>query len=114
MSSPQAIAIDRVLAPIHIMPVVVLEDIDHAVPLADALLEGGIGAMELTLRTSAGLPAAEKIAKTRPEMMIGTGTVLTPGDMIRSVEAGAQLAVSPGLTSPLAEAARSYCDSCPL
>lgn len=114
MTSTQAIAIDRVLAPVRIMPVVVIEDAAHALPLADALLEGGIGAMELTLRTEAGLPATEIIAKARPEMIIGTGTVLTPEDMTRSANAGARFAVSPGLTPTLADAARPYFDSCPL
>ena len=109
----QGTRIDRLLNNVRVMPVVVIEDEAHAVPLADALLEGGVSCIEVTLRTPAALPAAERIARDRPEMVLGTGTVLTGGDLARSAEAGARFAVSPGLTPALAEAARAQAD-CPL
>lgn len=114
MSNAQATAIDAVLAPIRVMPVVVIDNPDHALPLADALAEGGIHAMEVTLRTPAGILATEAISKARPDMIVGTGTVLTPDDLARSRDAGARFAVSPGLTDMLARAARTCFDECPL
>ena len=105
--------IDRLLNAVRVMPVVVIEDEAQAVPLADALMAGGVACVEITLRTPAALPAAERIARERPEMVLGTGTVLTERDLRASREAGARFAVSPGLTPALAEAAGAMPD-CPL
>ena len=105
--------IDRLLRAVRVMPVVVIEDEAQAVPLADALMAGGVSCIEITLRTPAALPAAERIARERPEMVLGTGTVLTERDLRASREAGARFAVSPGLTPALAEAAGAMPD-CPL
>ncbi|MBB4657944.1 bifunctional 4-hydroxy-2-oxoglutarate aldolase/2-dehydro-3-deoxy-phosphogluconate aldolase [Parvularcula dongshanensis] len=110
----QASRIDELLSGTRVMPVVVIERAEDALPLADALLEGGVTAIEMTLRTEAALPAAEAIAKARPDMVVGTGTVLTPGDLRRSEEAGARFAVSPGLTETLADEAAKRFESCPL
>lgn len=110
----QGQAIDKALANVRVMPVVVIDDADHAIPLTDALLEGGIKAMEVTLRTPAAMDAVTAIAKQRPEMTVGTGTVLTPDDLGRSRDAGATFAVSPGLTDFLAKSAQLYFEECPL
>jgi 2-dehydro-3-deoxyphosphogluconate aldolase/(4S)-4-hydroxy-2-oxoglutarate aldolase len=112
--SQQAESIDRLLDGVRVMPVVTIEDAEHAVPLADALLEGGIRAIEVTLRTEAALAAVERIARTRPDMTVGTGTILTPDDLGRSEDAGAAFAVSPGLTPLLAKAASVCLDRLPL
>ena len=110
----QGEAIDALLAGVRVMPVVVIEDESHALPLADALAEGGVNAIEITLRTPAALPAAAAIARARPDMIVGTGTVLTEDDLRRSEEAGARFAVSPGLTPALATAAAARFQTCPL
>lgn len=91
------------LAPV--MPVLVIDDEGTAVDLAGALLEGGLGAVEITLRTPAALPAVRRIADELPAVKVGTGTVLNAADLLRSEQAGAAFAVSPGATRPLLEAA---------
>lgn len=87
------------LAPV--MPVVVVTDVADAVPLARALLAGGVGAMELTLRTAAAVDAVGEIAAEVPEMAIGAGTVCTAEQVKLAVEAGARFLVSPGVTDRL-------------
>jgi len=77
------------------------------VPLARALVEGGIRLLEITLRTPAGLPGAEAIIRTVPDAVVGIGTVLTPADLRHAVEIGARFALSPGATPALLEAAAS-------
>ncbi len=86
--------------------VVVLDDPEKADPLADALLEGGVNVMELTLRTPAALEALEKVASKRPEMIVGAGTVLTCDQLRRAREAGAAFAVAPGFNRNIVQAAR--------
>lgn len=110
----QAERIDELLATIPVLPVLVVEDEAYALPLADALAAGGIGAIEITLRTPAALPAVARIAKERPAMIVGTGTVRSERDLLASMDAGAQFAVSPGLTTLLATAAGQHMDECPL
>jgi 2-dehydro-3-deoxyphosphogluconate aldolase/(4S)-4-hydroxy-2-oxoglutarate aldolase len=85
--------------------VIVITHPDQAVPMAHALLEGGIDVMEVTLRHAAGLPAIEKIAKSVPQMHIGAGTLIKPSDMARVQAAGARFALSPGMTAELVAAA---------
>ncbi|MGI8311221.1 bifunctional 4-hydroxy-2-oxoglutarate aldolase/2-dehydro-3-deoxy-phosphogluconate aldolase [Saccharopolyspora hattusasensis] len=87
------------LAPV--MPVVALDDVAHAVPLAEALLRGGIRTIEVTLRTPAGLPAIERIAAEVPEMVAGAGTITEPGQAKRAADAGARYLVTPGTTDRL-------------
>lgn len=80
-----------------IVPVVVIDDAAHAVPLAEALLRGGIGCAEITLRTDAGRAAIEAIAAAGIDgFTVGAGTVVRPDDVDRSVAAGAAFVVSPG------------------
>lgn len=91
------------LAPV--IPVITIEKLEHAVPLAQALCAGGLRVLEITLRTSAGLPAIEAIRKAVPEAVVGVGTLTKPEDFVHSDAVGAQFGVSPGLTAALAEAA---------
>ncbi|MGC6517281.1 MAG: bifunctional 4-hydroxy-2-oxoglutarate aldolase/2-dehydro-3-deoxy-phosphogluconate aldolase [Candidatus Puniceispirillaceae bacterium] len=86
-----------------VMPVIVINDAEDGVPLAEALLEGGINVIEITLRTAAALGAMEKIAVSCPDMVIGAGTVLDGSQAVRAKEAGAVFAVSPGATMALIE-----------
>lgn len=110
----QAERLDTLLSSVPVMPVVVIEDEAHALPLADALAAGGINAIEITLRTQAALGAVKAIAEARKDMVVGTGTVLSERDLLSSIDAGAKFAVSPGLTTLLATAAGQHMDECPL
>jgi 2-dehydro-3-deoxyphosphogluconate aldolase/(4S)-4-hydroxy-2-oxoglutarate aldolase len=91
------------LAPV--VPVVVLHDAEHAVPLAEALLRGGIGIIEVTLRTPAALRGLELIAREVPDMVVGAGTVTTPGQVDAVRSAGAGFLVTPGSPEHLLGAA---------
>ncbi|MEV6662855.1 bifunctional 4-hydroxy-2-oxoglutarate aldolase/2-dehydro-3-deoxy-phosphogluconate aldolase [Streptomyces nigra] len=93
------------LAPV--VPVVVVDDPSDAVPLARALVAGGLRAIEVTLRTPGALDAIRAIADAVPEAVVGAGTVLTPEQVRRSVEAGARFLVSPGWTDSLLDAMRA-------
>ncbi|WP_444900024.1 bifunctional 4-hydroxy-2-oxoglutarate aldolase/2-dehydro-3-deoxy-phosphogluconate aldolase [Microbulbifer sp. VAAC004] len=84
-----------------VVPVLVIERAEDALPLAEALLKGGLNVLEVTLRTEAALSAVEQIAKHLPEADVGTGTVLNGDDLRRSVDAGARFMVSPGATEKL-------------
>ena len=87
------------LAPV--IPVVVLDDEEAAVPLARALVEGGLPVIEVTLRTPSALAAITRIAADVPDAVVGAGTVVRPEDAERSAAAGARFLVSPGCTSRL-------------
>ncbi|MFE0355394.1 bifunctional 4-hydroxy-2-oxoglutarate aldolase/2-dehydro-3-deoxy-phosphogluconate aldolase [Streptomyces nigra] len=93
------------LAPV--VPVVVVDDPSDAVPLARALVAGGLRAIEVTLRTPGALDAIRAVADAVPEAVVGAGTVLTPEQVTRSVEAGARFLVSPGWTDSLLDAMRA-------
>ncbi|MEV8085957.1 bifunctional 4-hydroxy-2-oxoglutarate aldolase/2-dehydro-3-deoxy-phosphogluconate aldolase [Streptomyces nigra] len=93
------------LAPV--VPVVVVDDPSDAVPLARALVAGGLRAIEVTLRTPGALDAIRTVADAVPEAVVGAGTVLTPEQVRRSVEAGARFLVSPGWTDSLLDAMRA-------
>ena len=82
---------------IGIIPVIAIEDAEQAVPLARALVAGGLPAAEVTFRTAAGEEAIRRIAKEVPEMLVGAGTVLTKEQADRALAAGAQFISSPGL-----------------
>jgi 2-dehydro-3-deoxyphosphogluconate aldolase/(4S)-4-hydroxy-2-oxoglutarate aldolase len=92
------------LAPV--VPVVVLQDVSEAVPLARALVAGGLAAIEVTLRTPVALDAIRAIAEEVPDAVVGAGTVITPEQVHDSVAAGARFLVSPGWTDVLLEAMR--------
>jgi 2-dehydro-3-deoxyphosphogluconate aldolase / (4S)-4-hydroxy-2-oxoglutarate aldolase len=92
----------------RVVPVIVITHPDQAVPMAHALLEGGIDVMEITLRHAAGLAAIEQVAKHVPKMHVGAGTVTKIEDMARVQAAGATFALSPGMTQALVHAAVQY------
>jgi 2-dehydro-3-deoxyphosphogluconate aldolase/(4S)-4-hydroxy-2-oxoglutarate aldolase len=89
-----------------VVPVIVIHDLAHAVPLADALVAGGLPVLEITLRTSVGLAAIEAMRRAVPEAIVGVGTISTPAQFAECARAGAQFGVSPGLTPGLIDAAR--------
>ena len=89
----------------RVVPVITLDRLDDAVPLARALVAGGVRLLEITLRTAAGLDGARAIMQAVPDAVVGIGTVLTPDDLRRAVEAGASFALSPGATPDLLAAA---------
>ncbi|GAA7406678.1 bifunctional 4-hydroxy-2-oxoglutarate aldolase/2-dehydro-3-deoxy-phosphogluconate aldolase [Helicobacter pylori] len=89
-----------------IVPVVVIENIKDAVPLAQSLVEGGIQIIEVTLRSSCALEAIELIAKNVPKMRVGAGTILNPTQLEQAQNRGAEFLISPGLTIKLLEYAK--------
>ncbi|GAA8679584.1 bifunctional 4-hydroxy-2-oxoglutarate aldolase/2-dehydro-3-deoxy-phosphogluconate aldolase [Helicobacter pylori] len=89
-----------------IIPVVVVENIKDAVPLAQSLIEGGIHIIEVTLRSSCALEAIELIAKNVPKMRVGAGTILDPTQLEQAQNRGAEFLISPGLTIKLLEYAK--------
>jgi 2-dehydro-3-deoxyphosphogluconate aldolase/(4S)-4-hydroxy-2-oxoglutarate aldolase len=90
-----------------VIPVIAIENINHAVPLARALVAGGIRVLEVTLRTEHGLPAIGLIAEQVPEAIIGVGTLTQGEEFAAAREAGAVFGVSPGLTPSLISAAKA-------
>ncbi|MFD7435536.1 bifunctional 4-hydroxy-2-oxoglutarate aldolase/2-dehydro-3-deoxy-phosphogluconate aldolase [Streptomyces sp. NPDC059861] len=97
---------DSVLDLAPVVPVVVLPDAADAVPLARALVAGGLPAIEVTLRTPDALAAIRAIGEAVPDAVVGAGTVITPGQVEDAVAAGARFLVSPGWTDGLLEAMR--------
>jgi 2-dehydro-3-deoxyphosphogluconate aldolase/(4S)-4-hydroxy-2-oxoglutarate aldolase len=89
-----------------VIPVIAIDNPDHAVPLAEALVAGGIRVLEVTLRTAHGLTAIRKIAERVPQAIIGVGTLTQPDEFAAARDAGAFFGVSPGLTTALIEAAQ--------
>ncbi|GAA9672855.1 bifunctional 4-hydroxy-2-oxoglutarate aldolase/2-dehydro-3-deoxy-phosphogluconate aldolase [Helicobacter pylori] len=89
-----------------IVPVVVIEDLNDAVPLAQSLIEGGIPIIEVTLRSSCALEAIELIAKNVPKMRVGAGTILNLTQLEQAQNRGAEFLISPGLTIKLLEYAK--------
>ena len=99
MSTPDARA--SVLDAVPVLPVVVIDELATAVPLARALVDGGLPAIELTLRTPVALEAIRAIAAEVPETLLGAGTITSPAQAADAVAAGAGFLVSPGLTPDL-------------
>ena len=89
------------LSLVPVVPVVVLDDLAHAVPVARALVAGGLPVIELTLRTPVALDAIAAIAEEVPEILVGAGTITSPELVARAVDAGAEFLVSPGTTPGL-------------
>lgn len=90
-----------ILRRVPVVPVIVVHDLAHAVPLAEALLAGGLGVLEVTLRTPAGLAAIEAVRRGVPQAVVGVGTLTAPAQFAAARSAGAQFGVSPGLTPGL-------------
>ena len=99
-------SVQSIMAIGPVIPVVIIENIDDAIPLADALIEGGIGTIEITLRSAVALNAIALISQERPDLTIGAGTVLNPLQMRAVQEAGADFVVSPGAYPDLLKSAR--------
>lgn len=93
-------------APGPVIPVIVIQRLDDAVPLAQALVAGGVRVLEVTLRTPVALPAMEAIARAVPEAIVGAGTVRSASDAQAALDAGCRFAVSPGYTSEVGQACR--------
>src|SRR4029077_16599420 len=89
---------------VPVIPVVVVDDVDHAVPIARSLVAGGLPVIELTLRTPVALTAIERIAGEVPEIFLGAGTIVEPSQAKQAASAGAQFLVSPGSTPTLLQA----------
>ncbi len=89
-----------------VLAVLMVDDAADAVPLAEALLAGGINAMELTLRTDVAMEALAAIRQSVPEMLVGVGTILTPDQVQQVVTAGAAFGVSPGVNPQIVQTAR--------
>jgi 2-dehydro-3-deoxyphosphogluconate aldolase/(4S)-4-hydroxy-2-oxoglutarate aldolase len=89
----------------RVIPVLTIERVADAVPLARALVAGGVRVLEMTLRTAAGIDAARAIIAEVPDAIVGIGTVLNARDLARSASVGARFAVSPGATPELLDAA---------
>ena len=96
----------QVMQDAPVIPVIVLNDLAHAVPMARALVEGGIRMLEVTLRTPQALACIEAIAKAVPQAVVGAGTLRSKADAQAAANAGARFAVSPGYTSALGAACR--------
>ncbi|KAB8310158.1 bifunctional 4-hydroxy-2-oxoglutarate aldolase/2-dehydro-3-deoxy-phosphogluconate aldolase [Erwinia endophytica] len=90
-----------------VIPVIVINQLEHAVPLAKALVAGGVNVLEVTLRTPCALEAIRAIASAVPEAMIGAGTVINAEQLQQVTAAGARFAISPGLTESLLTAANA-------
>lgn len=88
-----------------VIPVIAIDDIRHAVPMAKALTAGGIRVLEVTLRTPHGIAAIRAIAEQVPEAIVGVGTLTRPEEFAQARDAGAVFGVSPGLTTALIQAA---------
>lgn len=89
-----------------VVPVVTVSELAHAVPLAEALVAGGLSAIEVTLRTPVALAAIKAMRKAVPAAVVGAGTVVSREQAVAAVEAGSQFLVSPGFSAPLGQEAR--------
>ena len=96
--------IEEIITSTPVLPVLILHKLEHAVPLARALVAGGIEVIEVTMRTPIALAAVEAIAKSVPEALVGVGTLTRPEQFVQAADAGAKFAVSPGLTRVLLNA----------
>ncbi len=103
-NNPMTAGIESIMRAAPVIPVLVVEDVAHAIPLAEALVAGGLPVLEVTLRTAAALDVIRAMA-TVPGAIVGAGTVLNDRDFGNAVEAGATFIVSPGLTQGLGETA---------
>jgi 2-dehydro-3-deoxyphosphogluconate aldolase/(4S)-4-hydroxy-2-oxoglutarate aldolase len=90
---------------VRIVPVVVIDDVEIAIPMAECLLDAGLNVIEVTLRTEAGLASIERIASKVPSMIVGAGSIRSLAHLDAVIEAGAKFGVSPGSTDGLLEAA---------
>ncbi|KZN52396.1 bifunctional 4-hydroxy-2-oxoglutarate aldolase/2-dehydro-3-deoxy-phosphogluconate aldolase [Pseudoalteromonas luteoviolacea] len=99
--------IQEILSAAPVVPVIVIEELEDAIPLAKALYNGGLRALEVTLRTPIAAEAVKQIKEALPEAYVGTGTVVDKASFEASVNAGADFMVSPGVSSELLELAKN-------
>lgn len=104
--------LDQIMRTAPVIPVIVIDEIDHAVPLARALVKGGLKVLEITLRTPAAMDAIEAIMAEVEGAIVGAGTILTPKQLEEVTALGCKFAVSPGFTPALLDAAKD--SPCPL
>lgn len=104
MSANPAYPIDHPASLGVVMPVIVIHELETAVPLARALVAGGLRALEITLRTPVALEAMRHIAAEVPDAVVGAGTLRSPADAVRVARAGARFALSPGFSKELSAA----------
>lgn len=97
-------AVERIMRLAPVIPVLVIDDVEYARPVAEALVAGGLPALEVTLRTECAIEAI-RVMKQVPGAVVGAGTILNPADLDRALDAGAEFIVSPGITPTLGEAA---------
>jgi 2-dehydro-3-deoxyphosphogluconate aldolase/(4S)-4-hydroxy-2-oxoglutarate aldolase len=97
---------DTVFSSSPVIPVIQINEIEHAIPLATALFAGGMNALEVTLRTPIALEALKLLTHTFPEALIGVGTIVTPQQLQQAIMMGAKFAFSPGQTQALLTAGR--------
>lgn len=95
------------LASIGVVPVIAVDDAKDALPLADALLEGGLPVAEITFRTDAAAETIATISAERPDMLVGAGTVLSPDQVDEAVKAGAKFSLSPGIDADVLKHAKA-------
>lgn len=96
-----------ILGKIGVVPVIAIESADHAIPLADALLEGGLNIAEITFRTSAAEEVLSILNEKRPELTVGAGTILTPSSVEAALSNGATFGLSPGFDQTVVDAAKA-------
>ena len=94
------------LGTLKIIPVIAIEEKGKAIPLADALMKGGLPLAEITFRTNAAADVLTVLRKERPQMLLGAGTVLTVDNLKKAIDCGASFAVAPGLNQNVVEAAQ--------
>jgi 2-dehydro-3-deoxyphosphogluconate aldolase/(4S)-4-hydroxy-2-oxoglutarate aldolase len=94
------------VAQLGVGPVIAIDNGEHALPLADALIQGGLPVVEITFRTAAAADVIRLLARERPALLIGAGTVLTPETVQTAADAGAQFSVAPGLNPRVVLAAQ--------
>ncbi len=107
MSQSWQYSAQDVFATSPVVPVLVIKKLEHAVPLAKALIAGGINILEVTLRTPVALEAIELISKELPDAMIGAGTVTNAEQLQQVTDVGAKFAISPGMTAELLAAGQA-------
>ncbi len=96
----------HLIARFGVVPVVTIDRLDDALPLADALLEAGLALVEITFRTPAAAAVIERLTRERPQLLVGAGTVITSENLRAAKQAGARFGVAPGLNPEIvAEAA---------
>lgn len=101
-------SLEQLLRQAPVIPVLIIDDLNHAVDLAKALVAGGLPVLEITLRTQVALEAIRAISQEVEGAIVGVGTVIEPQQLSDSMKAGARFAVSPGLTPALISASRDH------